>query len=266
MTPLADGTLLVTGGNTSLTSTASITATAERYDPVANARTSVATMPAVRYLHTGTLLASGKVLVAGGYIDRTASVITPSIGGTLGEDDWYVSDADLTWTVTDAESPVGSRVGCDLVEVHADQASTTYTCTATSEAVTGGPVGTLTATCSGARDNAGNSADAVTATYAVRYAFDGFLRPIDNGVWNARKAGAAVPVKFSLAGDQGLAILADGSPSSRPIDCDTGAPSDTGTPTHTAGSPACPTTSPPTSTPASGRPKRHGPRAAGCSP
>ena len=35
-------------------------------------------------------------------------------------------------------------------------------------------------------------------------------------------AGAAVPVKFSLGGDQGLAILAAGYPKSHTISCSTG--------------------------------------------
>ena len=43
------------------------------------------------------------------------------------------------------------------------------------------------------------------------------------------------PVKFSLAGDQGLEILSAGSPSSQPIACDSSAPSDTVEETSTAG-------------------------------
>jgi hypothetical protein len=55
------------------------------------------------------------------------------------------------------------------------------------------------------------------------FAFTGFFAPIDNGdVLNVMTAGRAVPVKFSLDGDQGLDILAVGSPSSRQIDCDSG--------------------------------------------
>ena len=40
---------------------------------------------------------------------------------------------------------------------------------------------------------------------------------------NSAKAGSAVPVKFSLGGDRGLAILADGYPASVQVDCVTGA-------------------------------------------
>ncbi|MDN5763325.1 MAG: PxKF domain-containing protein [Microlunatus sp.] len=38
------------------------------------------------------------------------------------------------------------------------------------------------------------------------------------------KAGRAIPVKFSLGGDQGLAIFAAGYPVSQQVDCVSGAP------------------------------------------
>jgi hypothetical protein len=61
------------------------------------------------------------------------------------------------------------------------------------------------------------------------YAFDGFHAPIDNRdaagayVLNAVKAGAAVPVRFSLGGDHGLDVLAAGYPRSERIGCDANA-------------------------------------------
>lgn len=43
--------------------------------------------------------------------------------------------------------------------------------------------------------------------------FSGFFQPVENApVYNEMKAGRAVPVKFSLGGDRGLAILAQGYP------------------------------------------------------
>jgi len=51
--------------------------------------------------------------------------------------------------------------------------------------------------------------------------FSGFLQPVDNlPALNQVKAGQGIPVKFSLGGDQGLNILANGSPSSVKIVCD----------------------------------------------
>ena len=54
--------------------------------------------------------------------------------------------------------------------------------------------------------------------------FQGFQQPVDNGnTLNAMKAGAAVPIKFSVGGARGLGILAQGSPSSAQIACSGGA-------------------------------------------
>jgi len=59
------------------------------------------------------------------------------------------------------------------------------------------------------------------------YDFSGFFRPVDNlPTVNTMRAGRAVPIKFSLGGDRGLDIFATGSPSSRAISCQTGAPVD----------------------------------------
>jgi CSLREA domain-containing protein len=52
--------------------------------------------------------------------------------------------------------------------------------------------------------------------------FAGFFAPVDNGgVLNQVKAGQAIPVKFSLGGDQGLGIFVSGSPSSGGVACGT---------------------------------------------
>jgi uncharacterized repeat protein (TIGR02059 family) len=68
------------------------------------------------------------------------------------------------------------------------------------------------------------------------YAFGGFKAPVDPApVRNVMKAGAAVPLRFSLGGDRGLAIFAAGSPSSQPVACDTSAPLDGIEQTVTAG-------------------------------
>jgi hypothetical protein len=47
---------------------------------------------------------------------------------------------------------------------------------------------------------------------APTYEFVGFFQPVDNLVWNRAKAGQAIPVKFSLAGDQGLDLFTPGFP------------------------------------------------------
>jgi Metallo-peptidase family M12B Reprolysin-like len=65
--------------------------------------------------------------------------------------------------------------------------------------------------------------DVSNADFAITWPFTGFFSPIGPGS-NSAKAGSAVPVKFSLGGDRGLAILADGYPASVQVDCITGAP------------------------------------------
>jgi hypothetical protein len=117
-------------------------------------------------------------------------------------------------------------------------------------ALTGGDaqgVGDITATCSGALDVAGNAADPAVAHFTVvnplpdTYDFTGFFQPVDNPgegpsyIFNSVKAGSAIPVKFSLAGDQGLSIFSPSYPTSRPLSCTTAAFTDPIEETVTAG-------------------------------
>jgi hypothetical protein len=100
----------------------------------------------------------------------------------------------------------------------------------------GGGVGSYTATCSGGKDNAGNTAVAVSITYSVIYDWTGFFQPVDNlPTWNGAKAGSSVPIKFSLNGYQGLAIFDSGYPKSQGIACTSTDPVDGMVETVTAG-------------------------------
>jgi hypothetical protein len=74
-----------------------------------------------------------------------------------------------------------------------------------------------------ASDNAGNSSS-LTSLYAVTYNFTGFFSPVDRStgrdkIMNSTKAGQSVPVKFSLAGNQGMNIFAEGYPKSKNVAC-----------------------------------------------
>ena len=72
------------------------------------------------------------------------------------------------------------------------------------------------------------------ATVNVIWDFAGFFGPVTaSPVVNIANAGAAVPIKFSLAGDQGLAVLATGYPRSAAYACGSTPPSDATTPTKT---------------------------------
>ena len=67
-----------------------------------------------------------------------------------------------------------------------------------------------------AADKVGNAASE-SLIYDVIYDFGGFFSPVDNpDVLNRAKAGSAIPVKFSLGGDQGLDIFAEADGSSFP--------------------------------------------------
>lgn len=67
------------------------------------------------------------------------------------------------------------------------------------------------------------------------FIFGGFLAPVEMGVLNTVNAGRAIPIKFSLGGDQGLQILMAGSPSSQAIACDSGTPAGASEQARTAG-------------------------------
>jgi hypothetical protein len=78
-----------------------------------------------------------------------------------------------------------------------------------------------------AADQAGNAtyldAPQQRATIAVVWPFGGFEAPVAAApVINPMEAGRAVPVKFSLGGDRGMAILAAGSPGSVAVACTDG--------------------------------------------
>lgn len=70
----------------------------------------------------------------------------------------------------------------------------------------------------------------------LSYDFTGFFQPVDMDKLNTAKAGSAIPVKFSLGGDKGLAILNNGFPKATKIACDTSEPVDEIETTVTAGS------------------------------
>ena len=70
-----------------------------------------------------------------------------------------------------------------------------------------------------ATDLAGNQATQ-ECSYHVIFDFGGYYPPVEPApALNPAQAGRAVPLKFSLAGDQGLNVIELGSPASQPLDC-----------------------------------------------
>lgn len=86
-----------------------------------------------------------------------------------------------------------------------------------------------------ATDEVGNTATAA-CVYTVRFDFGGFLSPVNpRPTFNVAKAGSALPVKFSLGGNQGLDILETGSPASMSVACSNSAPTEAVSETTTLG-------------------------------
>ena len=126
------------------------------------------------------------------------------------------------------------------------QAVVTYTATAT-DLVDGSvpvscspasgssfPAGPTTVNCS-ATDAHNNTANG-SFTVSVVYGWAGFFQPVDNlPTVNSVKAGSAIPIKFSLSGNQGLNIFKSGSPASASYTCSGTAPTDAIEQTVTAG-------------------------------
>ena len=64
--------------------------------------------------------------------DTTRPSVTPVVTGTKGANDWYTSDVSVSWNVSDPDSAVSDKTGCDTTHITADQSKTKYTCAATS--------------------------------------------------------------------------------------------------------------------------------------
>jgi hypothetical protein len=172
---------------------------------------------------------------------------THSYSGTATDNAGNVSDP-VTGTVkVDATNPTfgactggpftqGSGSGSASVSITAndahsglDNAGTTLSGTVNTSTI-GDKTFTFTA-----KDNVGHTVTK-DCTYHVNYNWSGFFRPVDNPeTVNSVKAGSAIPVKFSLAGNQGLNIFAANFPASQKITCDTSDPVDLIEETVTAG-------------------------------
>jgi hypothetical protein len=117
--------------------------------------------------------------------DTSAPVVDYALDPAVpsGDNGWYTGDVSLTWTVTEGQSSETlTRTGCVDQEILADQAATTYSCSATSEGGTSSSSVTLK------RDS--QAPEAPTAS----------LSPIPNGAgWN----NGNVVVHFAGNGDNG---------------------------------------------------------------
>jgi len=179
-----------------------------------NAADGVGTQTAsCNYTDAGGLQATSSVSYQVIYNDVTApliaSVLNPvSPDGTNG---WYKSNVALTWTVTEGEStPTLVKTGCVDQSITADQAATTYNCSAKSDGGTATPASvvvkrdgtTPTVQYSGATPASPNGSNGwylgdVTASFKATDNLSGFGDPVDltaTGTASSSGEGAAVTV------------------------------------------------------------------------
>ena len=133
---------------------------------------------------------------AGGTGSESVSIkrdATPPVVAVTGvtEDSAYILGAvpAAVCSTTDVMSGVGTDAGLTL---------------------TGGNslgVGSFTAACDGALDNAGNSGNTAVVHYNITFLFTGFFSPVDNnGVRNIAKAGQTIPLKWRITDANGNPI------------------------------------------------------------
>ncbi len=181
-----------------------------------DALSGVAACPATEVLSTNGAAQSR----SGTATDKGGNTASATVGGM--SIDTVAPTVTITGVVAGAVYTLGSvpTPGCQTADALSGVAASA------AASVTGGTansVGEYRIVCAGAMDVAGNPGSA-TGTYYVHYPFAGFFQPVDNlPTINRSTAGATIPLKFSLSGNFGLAILKAGSPSSTAVSCESSA-------------------------------------------
>lgn len=139
------------------------------------------------------------------FVDPTPPVIESHRVGPLGADGWYTGDVAVSWVVSDAQTSITSRSGCDAVTLITDTLGATFVCTATSEG------GTATTSVTVKRD-----ATPPTLTCS----------PTPSSLWPPN--GKLVPVTVAVAATDATSgaagFLLTGAPASGAPDFDVGTP------------------------------------------
>ena len=168
----------------------------------------------VLVIDTGDLSVTGSTTItvnnAPPIVDTPSVAPEPSIEGNLAQ-------ASATFTDPgDNDAPFTCTV--NYGDGSGDLAGTVSSTTCTGPKHTYATFGSYTVTVNVTDKDQGTGSK--SQTHAVIFKFTGFFPPVDNQpTLNVMKAGAAVPVKFSLGGDKGLGIFAAGFPKSQVIAC-----------------------------------------------
>jgi hypothetical protein len=145
----------------------------------------------------------------GASISSDAETIRDLAGNGATSDHVYVAmdrtapSVSVTGVMNGATYTLGAvpAAGCSSVDPLSDVA------TEASLSLSGSGVGTITATCAGATDKAGNTAPAVSVSYRVEYQFSGFSAPVDNApAVNFANAGRTIALKWRLTDASGNPI------------------------------------------------------------
>jgi hypothetical protein len=100
--------------------------------------------------------------------------------------------------------------------------TTSGSCSNSGAAVQLTAIGSCTVTAHAAGNANYLAANGPAQTFDQVFDFVGFGSPVSNlPLTNITNSGQTVPMKFSLSGDQGLSILASGSPTSLQVNCST---------------------------------------------
>lgn len=179
--------------------------------------------------------AAAKVVVPGGQVDRGPDDLTIEAHDIVTQSPAALSMGAAATIAVTVENPAGDTTPPVItittppdgaVYTLGQSVLATYSCLDAQSAVTtcdgtvadGAAIDTTTVGSTSFRVDATSAGGAshLTHTYTVIYDFGGFERPID--AQNRAKAGQAIPVKFSLGGDQGMSIFAAGFP--KVVACD----------------------------------------------
>ncbi len=142
-------------------------------------------------------------------VDRQGPTIVGTATGTVGDNGWYRSNVDLSWSVTDS-SGIQTSTGCGAQTISADTTGTPYTCSATDNAGNSNngtvtikldktpPTGSLTGPADGAFVSGtigvfSNSNDTTSGVSAAKFE----RRPAGSGGWTTIGTDSSSPYSVS---------------------------------------------------------------------